>query len=156
VRTFLVVIGHPIGQLLACVGERREQRLVEQLVTKSAVKTLDKAFCCGLPGATQCHSTCASCDQRRMALLVNSVPLSDTHIAGRPRPAIKVSSSRATRRPGSEPEPMRYSNDGPTDPYAMVKISIGAFRFLKGKIGPIDEIGTLFFGGLSRVAGVGQ
>ena len=35
-------------------------------------------------------------------MLVSSVPLSETHIAGRPRAAMRASSSRATRRPGSE------------------------------------------------------
>ena len=33
---------------------------------------------------------------------VSSVPLSETHIAGRPRAAMRASSSRATRSPGSE------------------------------------------------------
>jgi hypothetical protein len=50
VRPFLVAIGHPIGEFLAGVRERREQRLVEQLVTKQSVST--KAFCSGSPGAT--------------------------------------------------------------------------------------------------------
>ena len=35
-------------------------------------------------------------------MLVSSVPLSETHMAGRPRVAMTASSSRATRRPGSE------------------------------------------------------
>ncbi len=35
-------------------------------------------------------------------MLVSSVPLSETHIAGRPRPAMIRSSSRVTRRPESE------------------------------------------------------
>jgi hypothetical protein len=35
-------------------------------------------------------------------LLVNSVPLSDTHSAGRPRRPMRLSSSRTTRRPGSD------------------------------------------------------
>jgi hypothetical protein len=35
-------------------------------------------------------------------MLVSSAPLSETTIAGRPRTAIKVSSSRATRRPGND------------------------------------------------------
>src|ERR1041384_1473605 len=33
---------------------------------------------------------------------VSSVPLSETHLAGRPRWAMMISSSRTTRRPGSE------------------------------------------------------
>src|SRR2546423_13017593 len=36
---------------------------------------------------------------------VSSVPLSETHIAGRPREAIRALSSRTTRRPGSEVSP---------------------------------------------------
>jgi DNA methylase len=43
-----------------------------------------EAFCCGLPGAMYCHSTPLSCDQRRIAMLVNSVPLSETQAAGLP------------------------------------------------------------------------
>jgi hypothetical protein len=35
-------------------------------------------------------------------MLVNSVPLSETQLLGRPRRAIKASSSRATRAPDSE------------------------------------------------------
>ena len=33
---------------------------------------------------------------------VSSVPLSETHIVGRPRAAMRASSSRTTRSPGSE------------------------------------------------------
>jgi hypothetical protein len=40
--------------------------------------------------------------QRRMALKINSVPLSLTIILGLPRSAMSPSSSRATRRPNSE------------------------------------------------------
>jgi hypothetical protein len=38
----------------------------------------------------------------RLAMPVNSVRLSDTHIAGRPSEAIEASSSRTTRSPGKE------------------------------------------------------
>lgn len=40
--------------------------------------------------------------QRRIAMPVSSVPLSETHMTGRSRQAMIASSSRATRRPGSE------------------------------------------------------
>ena len=43
-----------------------------------------------------------SCDQRSIVMLVSSVPLSETIIAGQPRRAMTASSSRATRRPGSD------------------------------------------------------
>lgn len=40
--------------------------------------------------------------QARIAMLVNSVPLSETHVVGLPRTAMMASSSRATRAPESE------------------------------------------------------
>jgi hypothetical protein len=42
------------------------------------------------------------CVHFRIAMLVSSVPLSETHVLGRPRRAISASSSRATRAPDSE------------------------------------------------------
>src|SRR2546422_8648991 len=43
-----------------------------------------------------------SCDQRSIVMLVSSVPLTETIIAGQPRRVITTSSSRATRRPGND------------------------------------------------------
>jgi hypothetical protein len=40
----------------------------------------------------QCHSTRVSCDQRKIAMPVSLVPLSETHITGRQREAISPSS----------------------------------------------------------------
>lgn len=59
-------------------------------------------FCWGLPGAIECQSSIASCDQRKIALLVNSVPLSETIMARRLRSGMTASSSRATPKPESE------------------------------------------------------
>jgi len=50
VGPFLVVIGHPIGELLAGVRERREQRLVEQLVTKPSVEAFHEGVLQWLAG----------------------------------------------------------------------------------------------------------
>jgi hypothetical protein len=46
------------------------------------LKLSTKPFCIGLPGAIYCHSTRRSCDQRRTAGKVISVPLSLTTVSG--------------------------------------------------------------------------
>ena len=82
------------------MSERSEQGLVQQLVAQSTVEAFDEGILLRL-----CRARCSairsavSWDQRRIAMLVSSVPLSDTHIGGRPRSAMMVSSSRTTRLP---------------------------------------------------------
>jgi hypothetical protein len=55
-----------------------------------------------MPGAMKCHSTCRSCDQRRIEVDVNSVPLSLTTASGLPRITAIAPSSRATLAPDSD------------------------------------------------------
>ena len=66
------------------------------------LKLSQKPFCIGFPGAMKCQTTLLSCAQANMAFEVNSVPLSETIVSGRPRIAMIRSSSRATRRPEIE------------------------------------------------------
>jgi hypothetical protein len=71
---------------IACASRtwRSEQRLVEQLVTQSCVEALDEGillWLTGRDGAMECYSIRISCDQRRIAIPVSSLPLSETRIA---------------------------------------------------------------------------
>ena len=84
-----VVVVLPDCQRLAGVSERGEQRLVQQLVAQPAVEALDEGVL-----RAACRARCSairsavSCDQRRIAMLVSSVPLSvtiDRRLAARGR-----------------------------------------------------------------------
>jgi hypothetical protein len=90
---FLIIF--PSGQGLANMGERGEQGLIQELVAQTAVE----AFYEGVLGLARPG---ASWDHRSIAMLVSSVPLSDTHVAGGPRLVMIVSSSRPTRSPDSD------------------------------------------------------
>src|SRR5205823_11305234 len=83
------------------MAERAEQRLVEELVAQPADEGLRKGV---LLRFARCDvvSLNFSRHQRRTAMLVSSVPLSETHIVGQPRTAMTASSSRTTRKPDSE------------------------------------------------------
>jgi hypothetical protein len=82
--------------------ERREQRLVQQLVTKSSVEALDEGVLLRFARSNIVPFDPCLLRQRKMAMLVNSVPLSLTIVRGGPRRAITVSSSRPTLAPESE------------------------------------------------------
>jgi hypothetical protein len=69
---------------LARLVEAKEPVSVQTFASELAVSLVMNAFCCGLPGAVWCHWTSLSCDQRRIAVLVSSVPLSETQAAGLP------------------------------------------------------------------------
>jgi hypothetical protein len=56
VRSFLVVVGHPIGELLRDLPERHEERVVEQLVTKPSVEAL--------PSCPHASTRCAAADNQ--------------------------------------------------------------------------------------------
>ncbi len=73
-----------------------------------------------------------SCDQRRIAIEVSSVPLSLTMQRGRPRIAIAASSSRATRAPEVIP---------PFLPGLLHRIHAGRFSFCAGVMPPIPILG---------------
>ncbi len=102
VRPNHVVVQSPNGERLADMAERGEQRLVQKLVAEPAIEALDKGVLLGLSGSDVVPLDMASCDQRRIAMLVSSVPLSLTTVAGLPRTAMTVSSLRASRMPDSE------------------------------------------------------
>jgi hypothetical protein len=61
-----------------------------------------KAYCIGFPGAMWCHSTRLASRHLRMAIEVNSMPLSETIVSGLLRAAMIASSSRPTRSHDSE------------------------------------------------------
>jgi hypothetical protein len=46
-----VVVVAPGLEVLASLGERAEQGLVEEFVSEPSVEALHEAFCTGLPGA---------------------------------------------------------------------------------------------------------
>jgi hypothetical protein len=89
-------------QDLAGVRERAEQRLVQQLIAQAAFGAFDEGILLRLAGRNVVPLDLPVRDQRSIVMLVNSVPLSDTIMAEQPRMAITASSSRATRRPGSQ------------------------------------------------------
>jgi hypothetical protein len=64
--------------------ERAEEGLVQEFAAQAAVEALDERVLDGLAGC-DCQPTRLSCAQRRTALEVSSVPLSETIVAGRPR-----------------------------------------------------------------------
>ncbi len=96
-----VVVVFPDRQRLAGMGERGEQGLVQQFVAEAAVEALDEGILLRLARRDVVPFDRCSCDQRRIAMLVSSVPLSETHMAGRPRAAMRASSSRTTRSPAA-------------------------------------------------------
>jgi hypothetical protein len=65
VRPDVVVVRQPSRQRSAGLGERGEQRLVEQLVTKPAVEALDEGVLGRLPGRdVVCRSPLCRCRRR--------------------------------------------------------------------------------------------
>ncbi len=98
----VVVIGAPASERDAGLGQRREQRLVQQFIAQPAVEALDEGILHGLARRDVVPVDTALVGQLRMALLVNSLPLSLTTIFGLPRSNTSRSSSRATRVPESE------------------------------------------------------
>jgi hypothetical protein len=82
------------------VGERGEQAFVQQLVAQAAVEALDEGVALRLAGRDVMPRD-AGLDQRRIAVLISSVPLSETQAAGLPRSVMTASSSRPTRKPES-------------------------------------------------------
>lgn len=97
-----IVIGAPGRHGCPDVSKRWEQGLIEQFVPQSAVEALDEGILDRLARSNVVPVVPIRSAKPRMALDVNSVPLSLTIILGRPRVAISVSSSLATRRPDSE------------------------------------------------------
>ena len=102
VRSFGVVVFLAVGDTGPDSGQRREQRLVKAFVPETVVEALDEAVLHRRTGSDVMPLDLPLWDQRRIAMLVNSVPLSRTNVSGRLRPAMTVSSSRTTRRPDSE------------------------------------------------------
>lgn len=62
-------------------------------------KLSTRPFRIGLPGTMQCHSTLLASCYFKTAMLVSSVPLSETTMQGYPRISATLSSTRATRWP---------------------------------------------------------
>ena len=81
-----VVVDPPVRQGLAGMGERGEQGLVQALVAQPAVEALDEGVLLRLAWRdvvpVDAAAPATSC---RIAMLVSSVPLSETIIVGRPR-----------------------------------------------------------------------
>jgi hypothetical protein len=50
-KAIIVVIGPPTSEGNADLGQRREERFVQQFIPRPALKLSMKAFCMGLPGA---------------------------------------------------------------------------------------------------------
>jgi len=96
-----VVFLLPCADSVPRLGKRREQRLVEAFIAEAAVEALDKAVLHGFAGSDIVPVDLPVLDQRRIAMLVNSVPLSLTTVSGRPRLAMMASSSQTTRPPDS-------------------------------------------------------
>ena len=97
VRSGSVVILLPLGQHGPGLSQRSEQGLIEQFVTQPAVETLDEGVLLRFAWRDVVPR-----DPRLLDPALNSVLLSETHIAGRPRWAMMASSSRATRKPPSQ------------------------------------------------------
>ena len=97
-----VVVGPPGVENLAGLWQRYEQRLVQALVAQPAYEALREGVLLRLAGRNVVPVNPARCVHFRIAMLVSSVPLSETQLLGRPRRAISVSSSRATRAPDSD------------------------------------------------------
>ncbi len=90
-RPDVVAVVAPKGQLSTCVGEAVEQLLIEAFVAQAAIERLDVAILRWLarvdvmPLDLVVVRPFRFADLRfRMALLVNSVPLSETMQAGLP------------------------------------------------------------------------
>ena len=101
-RTHGVVVPPPFLERDACLGERGEQHLVQELVVQAAIEALDEGVLHGPARGGECQSTPVWPVQARMALLVSSVPLSLPMALGLAWAAISRSSSRATLLPDSE------------------------------------------------------
>ena len=86
----------------ADLGERSERHLVEKFVAQAGVEAPDEGVPGRLAGRDGVPLDAHVLAQRSTARLVNSVPLSETHMLGRPRRATTASSSRTTRNPGSD------------------------------------------------------
>jgi len=98
------VVVLPSSEGRAGMGERDEQRLVQKLVAQAAVERLDEGVLLRLAGRDVVPDD-RSWLQRRTAMLVNSVPLWNTMLEGRPRRATVLTvllSSHATRPPEIE------------------------------------------------------
>jgi hypothetical protein len=67
------------------------QRLVQALVAEPADEALREGVLCGLPGAIQCQATPLASLHFRIAMLVSSMPLSETQLLGPPRRSISAS-----------------------------------------------------------------
>ena len=71
----------------------------KQLSRSRALKLSTNAFCVGFPGWMKFSFTARSCDQKNIALLVSSGPLSITMLFGSGRAKAISSSKRARRCP---------------------------------------------------------
>ena len=91
-----VVVVHPAGEDQARLADREGQRLVEKLVAHATIEALDEPV---LRRLARRDVMPTSPDQASTAFEVSSVPLSLTIILGLPRSAIRLVSSRTTRRP---------------------------------------------------------
>ena len=96
-----VVVVPPCGEHEPGVRQRGEQRLVEAFVAQTAVE-VHEAVLHRLARRDVVPLDRRSCDQRRMADEVSSMPLSLTTVCGLPRIPIRLVSSRATRAPDSD------------------------------------------------------
>ena len=113
-RSSVVVIGTPATEQHASLGERGEQRLVQEIVAQTPIERLDEGVLDrlsqrdvvpldpGLVGPTQDRVA-----GELASPAFGSVPLSLTIICGLPRAAINRSSSVATRRPESDVSAIR-------------------------------------------------
>jgi hypothetical protein len=91
-RSFSVVITSPLLALDASLGERREQRLVQELVAQSIVEALDEGVLLGLPGVYVVPVEAKALRPAHHYEAIDRAP------SWQPAP----SSSRITRPPGRE------------------------------------------------------
>ena len=71
------------------MGERAEQRFVQQLIAQPAIEAFDEGVLLRLARRNVVPFDLPYLDQRSIVMLVSSVPLSETIIAGRPRGRIE-------------------------------------------------------------------
>jgi hypothetical protein len=98
----IVVVGPPAAKRGAGLGEGREQRLVQELIPQPTIEALDECVLHRFAWRDVVPGNSALSAHASMALLVSSLPLSLTIIAGGPRQSITSSSSRPTRAPDNE------------------------------------------------------
>jgi hypothetical protein len=97
-----VVIHLPFFKRSASVVQCAEQRLVQTFISQLAVEAFDETILLGLARCDVMPIDAGFLHPLGIAMLVNSVPLSETIVVGMPRSAITRSNSRVTRKPDKD------------------------------------------------------